>query len=89
MSYKETIGTKMVTAFGSTASVLGLVGAGCASGCGGTGLLLGITSSLVGVGTARYLHEHSNIFLFVGLVFLFLGIVLILKNKFNSNCKKG
>ncbi len=80
---KKKMGVVTSTA-GGISSVIGIVGTGCAAGCAGGGLLVGVITATLGAGTAAFLYQYSTLFTIVGIGMLILGIVLILKRSKNT-----
>ena len=82
---KEKLGIITATT-GGTSSIVGVVGAGCATACAGGcgGILTGVITASLGAGSAAFLHQYSTFFVLAGVGLLILGAIIIVKRRKNS-----
>ncbi len=71
---------------GAITSIIGILGAVCATPICGTLCISGFITALSGVGVAVFLHKYHLIFLLVGLCIFICGIILIIKCKKKCSC---
>lgn len=74
------------TTLGAITSILGILGAVCATPICGTICASGLLTILTGVGVIAFLHKYHLIFLLIGLSIFICGVILIIKCKKKSVC---